>query len=89
MEISIEDPSSVSPCALFPNPTKAGTPANPPAMVVTVIGSPDANGIIAPVPAAPVAPSEMDYRINKVRGVIGYYKDRLTQCMGQTRPIAE
>ena len=58
-------------------------------MVVTVIGSPDANGIIAPVPAAPVAPSEMDYRINKVRGVIGYYKDRLTQCMGQTRPIAE
>ena len=54
--ISIVAPSTVSPCALLPNPTNAGIPASPPAIVVKVIGSPDAKGIIAPVPAAPVGP---------------------------------
>ena len=54
--ISIVDPKSVRPCALLPKPTKAGSPASPPAIVVKATGSPDANGIIAPVPAAPVAP---------------------------------
>lgn len=54
--ISIVEPNNVSPCALLPNPTKAGSPASPPAIVVKATGSPDANGIIAPVPAAPVAP---------------------------------
>ncbi len=55
--ILIVEPSSVSPCALLPKPTKAGSPARPPAIVVRAIGSPDANGIIAPVPATPVAPA--------------------------------
>ncbi len=55
--ILIVEPSSVSPCALLPKPTKAGSPARPPAIVVRAIGSPDANGIIAPVPAMPVAPA--------------------------------
>ena len=54
--ILIVDPSTVSPGALLPKPTKAGIPASPPTIVVSEIGSPDANGIIAPVPAAPVGP---------------------------------
>ena len=54
--ISIVDPKSVRPCALLPKPTKAGSPASPPAIVVKETGSPEANGIIAPVPATPVAP---------------------------------
>ena len=54
--ISIVDPKSVRPCALLPNPIKAGSPASPPAMVVRETGSPEAKGIIAPVPAAPVGP---------------------------------
>ena len=53
--LRIVDPKSVSPCALLPNPTKAGIPARPPAIVVKETGRPDANGMIAPVPAAPVA----------------------------------
>ena len=48
--ISIVEPSSVSPWALLPKPTKAGSPTSPPAIVVRATGSPDANGIIAPVP---------------------------------------
>ena len=35
--ISIVDPSSVSPGALLPKPTKAGRPASPPAIVVREI----------------------------------------------------
>ena len=54
--ISIVDPNNVRPCALLPKPTKAGSPARPPAIVVSEIGSPEANGIIAPVPATPVGP---------------------------------
>ena len=54
--ISIVDPSSVSPWALLPKPTKAGSPASPPAIVVREIGIPEANGIIAPAPTTPVAP---------------------------------
>ena len=54
--MSIVEPNSVSPWALLPKPTKAGSPARPPATVVSEIGSPDANGIIAPVPATPVGP---------------------------------
>ena len=54
--ISIVEPKSVSPCALLPKPTKAGSPASPPAMVVNESGVPDAKGMIAPVPAIPVAP---------------------------------
>ena len=54
--ISIEAPKTVSPCALLPNPTNAGIPASPPAIVVNETGSPDANGMIAPVPATPVGP---------------------------------
>lgn len=34
----------------FPNPRRPAVPTNPPAMVVIVIGPPDANGIIAPAP---------------------------------------
>ncbi len=54
--ISIVDPNNVSPCALLPKPTNAGSPARPPATVVRETGSPDAKGIIAPVPATPVGP---------------------------------
>ena len=54
--ISIVEPSSVRPCALLPKPTKAGSPTSPPAIVVRAIGRPDANGMIAPVPATPVGP---------------------------------
>lgn len=53
---SMEAPKTVRPCAELPNPTNAGSPARPPAMDVRVIGSPDASGIIAPLPVAPVAP---------------------------------
>ena len=56
--ISIVDPNSVSPGALLPKPTKAGRPASPPAIVVKEMGSPDANGMMAPEPATPVAPVE-------------------------------
>lgn len=35
--------NAVKPWALLPNPTKAGTPARPPAIVVREIGPPDAN----------------------------------------------
>ena len=48
--ISIVEPRSVRPCALLPKPIKAGMPASPPAIVVREIGSPDAYGMIAPVP---------------------------------------
>ena len=51
------EPSTVSPCALLPKPTKAGSPASPPAIVVKATGSPEANGIMAPVPAGPVGPA--------------------------------
>ena len=56
--ISMVEPNSVSPCALLPNPTKAGSPARPPTIVVRVTGNPDAKGMIAPVPATPVGPVE-------------------------------
>ena len=48
------EPSTVRPCTLLPKPTKAGSPARPPAIVVKATGSPDANGMMAPVPAIPV-----------------------------------
>lgn len=50
------EPSTVRPCTLLPKPTKAGSPARPPAIVVKATGSPDANGMMAPVPAIPAGP---------------------------------
>lgn len=38
--ISIVDPNTVRPWALLPKPTKAGSPASPPAIVVKETGSP-------------------------------------------------
>ena len=44
------------PGAELPNPINAGVPTKPPAIVVKDTGKPDANGIIAEAPAAPVDP---------------------------------
>ena len=53
---SIVLPTIDKPGAELPNPTKAGVPTNPPAIVVKLTGIPEANGIIAEEPVAPVGP---------------------------------
>ena len=55
-EVLITPPTMLTPLVEFPNPIKPDVPTNPPAIVVMVTGSPEANGIIAPEPAAPVGP---------------------------------
>ncbi|ACV63876.1 hypothetical protein Dtox_3125 [Desulfofarcimen acetoxidans DSM 771] len=51
---SIVSPEIVMPVAELTNPTILAVPTSPSAMVVITMGPPDANGIIAPVPAVPV-----------------------------------
>ena len=47
----------LTPAAELPNPTRLTVPNNPPKTVVNEVGTPDANGIIAPPPpVAPVGP---------------------------------
>ncbi|MDF2567912.1 MAG: mucin 17-like protein, partial [Oscillospiraceae bacterium] len=53
---SIVAPNTVASVVEVPKPTIAGSPANPPNIVVGATGNPDANGIIAPAPAGPVSP---------------------------------
>ncbi len=45
-----------SPGAEFPNPRNPGVPIKPPAIVVSDIGIPEANGMIALDPAGPIGP---------------------------------
>jgi hypothetical protein len=53
---SIVLPVILAPENELPNPSIATVPVNPPAIVVTVIGAPEENGIIVDAPDAPVAP---------------------------------
>jgi hypothetical protein len=53
---SIAPPDILAPENELPNPSIATVPVNPPAIVVTVIGAPEENGIIVDAPDAPVAP---------------------------------
>ena len=53
---SIFPPRRLTPIAEFPNPTRLVVPTKPPSTVVSVVGRPDANGMIAPDPATPVVP---------------------------------
>lgn len=50
------EPKTVAKTVLVPNPTRAGKPARPSAILVGATGRPDAKGIIAPFPGAPVGP---------------------------------
>ena len=53
---SIFPPRRLTPLAELPNPKRLVVPTTPPSIEVSVEGMPDANGMIAPDPATPVAP---------------------------------